>query len=131
MVKEVMSLRVRGASYKDFAAIEKLYAASNFTLDFKHLERLMIVEDEIGIVAVGALNTILEASFVCDPTRSQRNRVLALTNLLQQVDKETANLQYSNFHVFATNDSILKILKGKFKFVKTSAKQVLLRWIKE
>lgn len=130
MVTDVMNLRIRGANKQDFTFVEKLYSNSNFEINFKHLERLMVIEDEHGIIAVGSLATILEASFVTDPTRSQRSRVIALTALLKQVDREVEILQYTNFHVFATNDSILKILKHKFKFVKTSAKQVLLRWIK-
>lgn len=131
MVTETKNLRVRGAANKDFPFIEQLFKDSSFAIDFKHLERMMVVEDEIGIIAVGSLSTILEAAFVTDPTRSQRNRVVALTALLQQVDKEASNLHYKSFHVFATNESIIRILKDKFEFVRTAAKQVLLRWVTE
>lgn len=122
--------RLRGASGKDYPAIEWLFKNSGFTLDYKHMERLMVVEDEGGIIAVGSLATLLEASFVVEPTRSKKSKVIALTALMQQVDKEVGILQYDNFHVFATNDDIIGILKKRFKFVRTAAKQVLLRWIK-
>lgn len=131
MITEVKNLRIRGAAQKDFPFIEKLFADYKFDIDFKHLERMMVVEDEIGIIAVGSLCTILEAAFVTDNTRSQRNKVVALTALLQQVNKEASNLNYKSFHVFATNDSIIKILKNKFEFVRTAAKQVLLKWVTE
>lgn len=123
------SIRVRGACRTDYKEIERLYKKDNFNIDFRHLERLMVVEDANGIIAVGCLATLLEASFVTDETRSQRQRVLALTALLQQVDKEVKTLAYDNFHVYITNESMMTILKGKFNFVKTAAKQVLLRWI--
>lgn len=123
--------RLRGASGKDFPSIERLFLQAGFKLDYKHMERLMVVEDENGIIAVGSLATLVEASFVVEPLRSKKNKVLALTALLQQVDKEVENLKYDNFHVFATNDDIIGILKKKFKFIRTAAKQVLLRWIKE
>lgn len=123
--------RLRGASGKDYPAIDWLFRNAGFTLDYRHMERLMVVEDEQGIIAVGSLATLLEASFVVEPTRSKKSKVIALTALMHQVDKEVNTLKYDNFHVFATNDDIISILRNKFKFVRTAAKQVLLRWIKE
>lgn len=129
MIKEITNVRVRGASIKDYTHIERLYKNANFKVDYKHLEHVMVVEDENGIIAIGSLNTILEASFLTESSRSQRSRVIALVALMDFVDTSVRNLNYDSFHVFATNDTILKILKGKFKFVKTAAKQVLLRWV--
>lgn len=126
---KVENLRIRNATGNDFPNIERLFRIDGFKLDFKHLEKLMVVEDDIGIIAVGTLGTILEASFVTETSRSQRSRVIALQLLMDTVNAEASVLKYDLIHVFATNDSILKILKGKFSFLKTHAKQVLIRWI--
>lgn len=123
-------LRVRGANNRDFVVIDKLYKESNFEFDTRHLERILVVEDDLGIVAVGILNTILEASFLTNQGRSRKNKVLALTALLAQVDVEVKAIGYSNFHLFVTNQPMLILLKKKFDFIKTNAIQTLVKWVK-
>lgn len=121
-------MRLRGASVRDFHIIEDLYKQEGCSLDVNHIERLMVLEDENGVVfAVGALTSGIEAAFLVDRKRSRRSRVLALTALLAQCNKEVKALGHNNFCVYATNDTIIKILKRKFGFFKTAAKQVLIK----
>lgn len=124
-------MRIRGANKGDFKFIDGLYTANNFTFDSRHLEQIIVAEDELGIVAVGTLVNILEVTFVTVPTRSRKSRVIALTALMDQVDTEAKTLKYDQVHAFVTNESILHILKDRFSFVKTKAIQVLIRFLKE
>jgi N-acetylmuramoyl-L-alanine amidase len=94
----------------------------------RNLEQIIVAEDDAGIIAVGTLVRNLEVTFVTVKSRSRKSRVLALTALVDQVDIETKNLKYDQVHAFVTNESILRILKDKFNFVKTKAIQVLIRF---
>lgn len=122
---------IRAAAKSDFKLIDELYRNGDFTLDIGHLEQILIAEDDNGIVAVGLLNTLLEVSFLTVPNRARKSRVLALTALLQQVNIETQKLGYTSVHAFVTNDKMLHILKEKFKFIKSKALQVLVKWAEE
>jgi len=122
---------IRPANKADFRFVDSLYQANNFNFDAKQLEQIIIAEDAYGIVAVGTLVKHLEVGFVTVPTRSRKARVLALTALMNQVDIEAKILGYDHIHAFATNESILHILKDKFEFIKTKAIQVLIRFIKK
>lgn len=124
-------MRIRGANKADFRFIDGLYQANSFNFDAKQLEQIIIAEDDNGIVAVGTLVKHLEVGFVTVPTRSRKARVIALTALIEQVNTEAKILGYDHVHAFATNESILHILKDKFEFVKTKAIQVLVRFVKK
>jgi hypothetical protein len=124
-------MRIRGANQKDFRFIDSLYKDAGFEFDSKHLEQIILAEDDTGIVAVGTLVTLLEVSFLTVNSRSRKSRVLALTTLMDQVDIETKNLRFDHVNAFVTNDSMLAILKNKFDFVKSKALQVLVRYPKK
>lgn len=120
---------IRGATQKDFRFVDELYKTNGFEFDAGHLEQIIVAEDDNGIIAVGTLTQILEVAFVTVASRSRKSRVLALTALINQVDIETKNLKYDQVHAFVTNESVLHILKDKFRFVKTKAIQVLIRFM--
>jgi len=122
---------IRGANQKDFRYIDSLYKESGFEFDSRHLEQIIIVEDNAGIIAVGTLVKLLEVSFLTVSSRSRKAKVLALTALMDQVDKEVINLRFDHVNAFVTNDSMLGILKNKFDFVKSKALQVLVRYPKK
>lgn len=111
-------MRLRGARKSDFYVIEKLFRDHEFELDFKHIECLVVIEDDDEdddginnqVIAVGSLQTILEAAFVVDKDKSKKKRAKALKLLLEQANIETSRIDYPGYHLFATNDSIEKIL---------------------
>lgn len=118
----------RGARVADFKQIEALYLADGFVFDAKHLERVIVIEDNDIIVAVGVLTTILECAFITNHQASRKSRVLALTHLVDQTAIEMKNIGFDIVHAFVTNEAMLKILKSKFNFIKTKAIQVLVKW---
>lgn len=121
-------MRIRGATKADFCIIEKLLKDYDFELEFKHLESLVVVEDSLGVIAVGSLQTILEAMFIVDRSIRKRAKAKALKLLLKQAEVEVQNLGFDNYHSFATNDGIKKILiKRDAKPVKG---EVLITWVK-
>lgn len=119
-----MRLRLRSACPRDLKAIDKLIEDYKFNFDVKHIESLLVVidEDQNEIIAVGSLTTILESMFLTDKSKSKRSRIKALQMLMVQADMITAELKYSSYHAFTTNDSIWNILMKKFGFQPTEAK---------
>lgn len=120
---------IRGANQKDFKFIDELFQKNEFTFDAKHLEQIIVAEDDNGIVAVGTLVRNLEVAFVTVANRSRKSRVIALTALMSQVSHEVKNLKFNQVHAFVTNEPILRILKDKFEFVRTKAIQVLVKFV--
>lgn len=122
-------MRVRGAGARDTDVIDRLYKEYEFTLDIAHIESLIVVEDDDGdVIAVGSLVTILEGAFLVDTSRPRRERVEAMKLVMRQADIEAAILKYDSYHSFATNLSIVQILKRKFSF-KLCRGTALLRWV--
>lgn len=123
-------MRLRGAAFRDFKRVNELFEEYKFKFEPKHLTSLVVVEDDNKtVVAVGSLQTMLEAAFVVDQRLSRKNRVAILEMLLEQSKIEAINSGYDNFHAFGTNESIIKILKRKFEFKKTEAIEVLIKWV--
>jgi len=118
---------LRLAKREDFNRIKEILEESEFRLEFEHLQSLFIVEEKKKIVAVGSLQTILEAMFVVDNSATKRNKAAALSLLLKKSVEEVSKLGYENFHAFAMNESIKKILIRR-KAVKVKG-EVLIRWI--
>jgi hypothetical protein len=123
-------MKLRSAEPSDYGAIDNIYSASGFVLDPGHLQRVLVVEDEDGIVAVGSLSTIIEGTFLTDDTRAKREKAIALMYLMDHIDTELQSINYDHINVFCTNESIGKILKRKFEFVKTKAIEVLVRGVR-
>jgi hypothetical protein len=121
-------LQLRTAKTTDSKVIKELYDLGDFDLDHSHLEKIYVVEDPEGIVAIGSFVTLLEGSFVVNPNRSRKDRLRALIVLLKQGETECYNIGFKKYYVLASNDSIARILKRKFGFVQSKAKQLLLKW---
>jgi len=118
---------LRGATKRDFNNIKKLLESYDFKLEFNHLESLVVVEDNGVVVAVGSLQTILEAMFIVDKDINKRKRAAALSLILTQSSIEVKALGYDNFHSFATNESIKNILTKRG--AKKVEGEVLIKWI--
>lgn len=116
MIQEESQLLVRGARKSDLVFIDKLYQDAGFKLDIPHLERLVVVEDEGEIVAVGSLTTILEAAFVTNPNSRLRKRTQGLSLLAKQAESETKSIGYDLYHNFVTDDQVNRTLKKHFGF---------------
>lgn len=123
-------MRLRGATGRDYDRIVELFQQFQFKFEPQHLSSIVVIEDEShSIVAVGTLSTVLEAAFVVDTKIPKRDKVAALGFLMEQSEIEARSAGYDNFHAFATNESICKILKRKFKFQPAKALEVLIRWV--
>lgn len=122
-------MRLRGATGRDFNRIKELFDQYEFKFEPRHLSSIVVIENESGVIAVGTLSTVLEGAFVVDANLSKKEKVVALSNLMSQSEVEARAAGYDNFHAFATNESIRRILKRKFKFQPARALEVLIRWV--
>jgi hypothetical protein len=110
------SLRVRGAGIRDAELIKSLFDKADYPLDIKHIEMLVVVEDEDGIIAVGSLVTLLEATFLVTENRSKRDKIDALIKLTEQAKVEAKYLDYNLFHVFTKNPQVERTLAKSLGF---------------
>ena len=119
-------MKLRGARKTDLKFIEDLYNQYDFKLDPKHLEMIVVAEDDDGIpVAIMSLNTVLECSFLTIKDSKKRNKVNALKMLVEQGKREVKTLGYDGAHAFA-NDLIAPVLKKHFNFVPAKGENLFL-----
>lgn len=123
-------MRIRGAGSRDSKTIDAFYTKYNFNIEPKHIESIVVVEDDNGtIIGIGSLVKILEGAFLLDESRSKKDRIQAMKLLLQQADIETNSLGYNSFHSFATRLNVLELLRRKFHF-KSCIGSPLIKWVK-
>ena len=120
---------LRGAGTRDIKAIKAMFVDYDFTLDYKHIESLVVIEKDNAIIAVASLVRMLEGSFLVDKNISKKDKIRALKMIMRQVDIEIKNLGYENYTVFGTKSSLNTILKRHFAFV-TCKGEALISWLK-
>lgn len=120
-------MRIRAALNRDIGQIDKLFTDSGFKLDIKHLERLIVAEDDNGKIAgVLYLNTVLECTFLTDEKGvSRKKRVNSLKLLVEQGKKEVKAIGFDLVHAFA-NEKIAPILEKHFGFEQGKGKNLIL-----
>jgi len=107
--------RLRNACQRDIQYIQRLFEAYDFKLDPKHLERLMVTEENERITGVLYLNTVLECSFLTDDSLPRTVRGRSLNLLVDQGKKEVKAIGYDLVHAFS-NERLEGILKKHFGF---------------
>jgi hypothetical protein len=119
-------MKIRGATTRDFSAIDKLFKQYNFKLDIPHLEMLMVAESEDGeLLGVCSLVTLLECAFLCDKDIKLRDRVSALKELVAVGNREANSLGYDVVHAFTENGQVERTLKKHFEFQDASGKVLI------
>ena len=108
-------MRVRKAIAEDIPLIKALFEQAEFTLDVKHLESVLVADDEFGPIAVMSLSSLLECTFLTMEVARQRDKIEALKHLVTCGSCEVRNLGYTHVHAFA-NQAIAGILRKHFKF---------------
>jgi hypothetical protein len=118
---------LRQATLSDFPVIDALYKEWDFTLDIKHIESIILVEQDGEVIAVGSIVRILEAAFLTSKSASKKQRVLALNKLVSVASSIVRRLGFDSYHSFATNLKIDTFLKKHFGFKDVNGK-ALIKW---
>ena len=117
---------IRGARKSDLKFIEDIYREYDFKLEPKHIEMMVIAEDEDSTpIAVMSLNTVLECSFLTSKTSLKKQKVEALKQLVEIGIREVKQLGYDNTHAFS-NELIAPILKKHFGFKPANGENLIL-----
>lgn len=119
-------MKIRGARKSDSKFIDEIYKEYDFTLDPKHLEMIMIAEDDNGNpIAIMSLNTLLECCFLTVKSSNRKDKIESLKELVKCGKIAVKNLGYDLVHAFS-NDTIAPILAKHFKFVDGKGKNQVL-----
>ena len=123
-------MRVRGAGPRDIPYIEKLLDEYGFHVNPKHLELLIVAEDEKTgeVFGVASLNTLLEATFITDKSKPIKKRLEALDLCTKVGEKTVKQLGYEYYHSFATNPNIKRIMTKRYSYEKADG-EVLIKWV--
>lgn len=119
---------LRPGKIEDFNIIKDLYNEYSCTLDFKHLENLIVVEEDGEIIAVGVITRLLEGAFLASKSISKKKRIIALNKLVGVAENLVRRLGFDSFHAFSTNEQIHKFLQKHFGFKETDGKS-LIKWV--
>lgn len=109
-------MQIRGSTVKDAAKIHAIYDHYKYNLDIKHLENIAVAVDDNGeVIGIMVLTTVLECTFLTNPTATRRSKIDALKALVAVGRKSVKDLGYELVHAFA-NDKIKGILSKHFGF---------------
>jgi hypothetical protein len=113
-------MKVRKYKSEDAGKIDEIYQRchGHFNLpDIKHCLSMAVVENDEGeIIALGAIQLILEAILVLDNDRPKREQVMALKELDRAATFTASLNDYSEYYAFPDSSLYSNILQKHFNF---------------
>lgn len=119
---------LRNVTVSDFQEIDNLYKQYGFTLDFKNLEDIILVESNGKLIAIGTMVKLLEVAFLTTRESSKKERIIALEKLTSIADLRAKRLGFKQYHAFGTTEAISRFLKKRLGFAKVAG-EALIRWV--